>query len=337
MLIFSIVYLGIGFLYYDRSSRHSHALGWFVLFGILGMIAVSILTRGAGTIIGWEIIVLALTLIGRLPYMKKLNNLSILGSQIIFAYFLLSEPLGKYFDPEKSVSWANIFIVPPLFYLISMSLKKDKDKRDTPLFSTLEGILILIISVSLIASSSAVISVLWALIGFAFILMGLPTEDHSLRFGGLAVLLLALLKILVVDAAGLSSSAFILPIIIISPILIATGTIYQKLRDTSFKPNVIVERVHALGVKLAQERVELLTDNLASKYSNFFHDPQKHWNEEHNVLTFSIVSFGFHIVGQIAVTDTTATLKVQLPMLAMVFKDQIVNSVDDEVGDLLKP
>jgi hypothetical protein len=269
--------------------------------------------------------------------MKKLNTLSVLASQIIFGYFLISEPLGKYLDPEKVVSWTNILIASPLFYLISMSLKRDKDKRDTPLFSTLEGILILIISVSLMTTSSGLISVLWALIGFAFILLGLPTEDHSLRFGGLSVLLLALLKILVVDAAGLSSSSFLLPIIIISPILIATGTIYQKLRDTSFKPNVSVERPHALGIALAQERVELLTDNLASKYSNFFHDPQKKWNEAHDILTFSIVSFGFHIVGQIAVTDTTASLKVQLPMLAMVFKDQIVNSVDDEVGDLLKP
>lgn len=336
LLIFSIIYLAIGFLYYDRSSRHSHALSWFVLFGILSIIAVSILTRGVSTIICWEVIVIILTLLSRLPYMKKINNLSILGSQIIFGYFLISEPLGKYFDPEKTTSIWNIVLAAPLFYLISANLKRDHGRKDSPLFGTLEAILILIIAISLI-TSSGLISILWALIGFALILIGFPTEDHSLRFGGLAVLFIALLKILVVDAAGLSSSAFLLPIVIISPILIAVGTIYQKLRDTSFRPNVVVERQHVLGAELAQERVELLTDNLKDKYSNLFHDPTKSWNDEHTILTFSIVTFGFHVAGQIAVTDRTATLKVQLPMLAMAFKSQIVNSVDDEVGHLLEP
>jgi len=300
------------------------------------MIAISILTRGAATLIGWEIIVLVLTHITRLPSMKKLNNLNVFASQVIFGYFLVSEPLGRYFDPEKVISWTDIFLTAPLFYLISNNLKRNHNKNDSPLFATLESILILIISISLIASSS-LISVLWALIGFVLILVGFPKDDHSLRFGGLAVLLIALLKILVIDAAGLSSSSFLLPIVIISPILIAVGTIYQKVRDTSFKPNVMVERKVMISTELAKEKINGLTEVLAKKYSSLFHDLEKSWNEEHDTLTFSLMSFGFHVVGQIEIRETSAKLKVQLPMLAMAFKDQIINAVDKEVGTLLEP
>lgn len=335
LLILSICYLGIGFLYYDKQTRHSHALSWFVLFGMLSMVAVSILTRGVGTLIGWEIIILVLLLIRRLPYMKKLETLTVLGSQVIFGYFLISEPIGRYIDPGKYVSWANVFVVSPLFYIISNLIKRDKDKRDSPLFSTLEAILILVISISLIVTTSWLISVLWAVIGFCFIVVAIPSEDHSVSLGGLAVLIFALLKILLVDAAGLSSSSFILPIVIISPILIATGMIYQRMRDTSFKPNVVVERAHLLSLEVAKERVNHLTDQLSSKYSNFFSDPVKEW--QGNTLVFSLTSFGFHIAGQIEIFAERAVLRVQLPMLAMVFKDTIVNSVDTEVGHLLEP
>jgi hypothetical protein len=335
LLIFSFLYLLIGFLYFDRKSRHNHAQYWFALFGVLSFFAIAILANSFFTMIGWELVALILIILSRQKGMGKIKTLGIVISQAVFGYFIISEALGHYLDPSKIVSIGNIFFTAPLLYIISVFLKKSSGE-DSPLYSTLEAILLLMIAVSLVVSPN-LISTIWALIGFSIVLIGFPTEDHSLNFGGLAVLFITLIKILVIDASGLPASAFILPVVIISPILIAVGTIYQNKRDTSFRPNVVVERFHVLGQNLAAERVNMLTDNLEKKYANLFHSPEKSWNESHDILSFSLVSFGFHISGKIEVHESTALLKVQLPMLAMVFKDQIVNSVDGEVGNLLEP
>ena len=333
--ILAFMYFIIG-LIYQAKLQSSHAICWFLTFGLFSFASIYILLDRTQVIIGWELTVLIIAALSQLPNLRKLKLFSLISSQIIFLTYLLTEPFASQLHLKSTLNIPTLIIITILFYSISRMLRDPKvNKKDSYLITTLEAILILIFSIPLLLSNS-LISVSWALIGFGLIIFGFPLADYSLRLGGLLVLFVTILKILLVDAAGLSTNTFIIPLIIISPILIITGLIYQKFRKTGFQPNASVTKIHQLTTADAAERIEGLTGALEKKYANLFSNLSRTWNEDHDVMSFSLDSYGFHVVGRIGIYDGGAVLDFQLPTLALPFKNIIIRAIEKEVGELLE-
>jgi uncharacterized membrane protein len=70
----------------------------------------------------------------------------------------------------------------------------------------------------------------WSLTGLAALTAGLLRDVRRLRFGGLALLVLALLKVFVYDLQSLDSIYRVLSFVAIGLLLLAGAFAYQRLR-----------------------------------------------------------------------------------------------------------
>ncbi|MCX6806537.1 MAG: polyhydroxyalkanoic acid system family protein, partial [Candidatus Berkelbacteria bacterium] len=287
--------------------------------------------------LGWEFIALILAIISHLPGLKKVKYASIFIFEAAIISFMITEPFAKFFGITTSMTWFIPILISFLAYIIVSHLRKGKSvfQGDTPWELTLQGILILVVSVPLVISTNY-ISIAWTVIGFSLILIGFLLTDSSVRTFGISIIFLTIFKILLGDVATSSYANLIFSLFVMAPVLIITSLIYQRLHQRKFRPNIIVERPHSLTVFEAASRLEGLTKALEDKYAGIFTNLEKHWNENRTIIGFSFDAFAMHVEGQIKIEEKKAILEVQLPWIAMVFKEQIVSSVDREVGNLLE-
>lgn len=94
-------------------------------------------------------------------------------------------------------------------------------------------------------------------------------------------------------------------------------------------PSINTEVEHQLGKEEATERLQGLLEQVRQQYGDFVTRLDSNWTD--NVLTFSLVTYGFEITGNLAVEDQLVRLSSKLPLAAMAFRGKIEQSI---VGEL---
>lgn len=77
-----------------------------------------------------------------------------------------------------------------------------------------------------------VLSLLWSGVGLAAVAVGLVRDIRALRYGGLALLVTAVVKVFAYDLAALTSLARVASLLVVGLLLIAGAFFYQRLRLT---------------------------------------------------------------------------------------------------------
>ncbi|MGM0486872.1 MAG: polyhydroxyalkanoic acid system family protein [Planctomycetota bacterium] len=94
-------------------------------------------------------------------------------------------------------------------------------------------------------------------------------------------------------------------------------------------PSFGTEVEHQLGQEEATKRLKGLLDQVRRQYGEFVTRLESNWTD--NVLTFSLVTYGFKIDGNLTVEDQLVRLSGQLPLAAIAFRGKIEQSI---VGEL---
>jgi uncharacterized membrane protein len=81
-----------------------------------------------------------------------------------------------------------------------------------------------------------VLSLLWSGVGLAAVAVGLVRDIRALRYGGLALLVTAVVKVFAYDLAALTSLARVASLLVVGLLLIAGAYFYQRLRLTPAAP-----------------------------------------------------------------------------------------------------
>jgi uncharacterized membrane protein len=74
------------------------------------------------------------------------------------------------------------------------------------------------------------LSAFWAVLGFGSLVAGLVRDLRPLRYGGLALLGLAVAKVFIVDLAKLQSGIRVLSFLALGLLLLAGAFAYQRMR-----------------------------------------------------------------------------------------------------------
>lgn len=94
-------------------------------------------------------------------------------------------------------------------------------------------------------------------------------------------------------------------------------------------PSFNTEVEHQLGQDEATKRLQGLLDQVRRQYGEFVTRLESNWTD--NVLTFSLVTYGFKIDGNLTVEDRRVHLSGRLPLAAIAFRGKIEQSI---VGEL---
>ena len=94
-------------------------------------------------------------------------------------------------------------------------------------------------------------------------------------------------------------------------------------------PEFNTEVIHQLGQHEATERLKNLLNQVREQYKDFVTEVQGDWT--HNVLTFSLKTYGFLIDGTLTVDDQSARLAGNLPFAALPFRGKIEQSIAEQL------
>jgi hypothetical protein len=94
-------------------------------------------------------------------------------------------------------------------------------------------------------------------------------------------------------------------------------------------PSFNTEVEHQLGQEEATQRLKNLLEQVREQYSDFVTELHGDWAD--NVLTFSLITYGFKIDGTLTVEDKLARLNGQLPFAATIFRGKIEQSITSEL------
>ncbi|HVX11659.1 MAG TPA: polyhydroxyalkanoic acid system family protein [Pirellulales bacterium] len=99
-------------------------------------------------------------------------------------------------------------------------------------------------------------------------------------------------------------------------------------------PKITVNVPHELGQQVAAERLQSFVTRLKEKHQDQVSNLEEEWSG--NSLKFRFKTFGFQFQGTGNVSDTDATLDVDIPFAAMMFKGKIESEMRDTLTRVLR-
>ena len=90
---------------------------------------------------------------------------------------------------------------------------------------------------------------------------------------------------------------------------------------------------HALGQQAAQERVAQFLDGVRQKYANDISNVRGDWND--NRLQFGFTAVGMPISGTLVVEEQQVQVSGPLPLMAMMFRGKVEQTIRSELERLL--
>ncbi|HEX7377368.1 MAG TPA: polyhydroxyalkanoic acid system family protein [Pirellulales bacterium] len=99
-------------------------------------------------------------------------------------------------------------------------------------------------------------------------------------------------------------------------------------------PKITISVPHQLGQEGAAERLQRFVTRLKEKHQDQVSNLEEEWNG--NALTFRFKTFGFQFQGNGNVSENDATLDVDLPFAAMMFKGKIESEMRDTLTRVLQ-
>jgi hypothetical protein len=99
-------------------------------------------------------------------------------------------------------------------------------------------------------------------------------------------------------------------------------------------PKITVNVPHELGQQAAAERLQSFVTRLKEKHQDQVSNLEEEWSG--NALKFRFKTFGFQFQGTGNVSDTDATLDVDIPFAAMMFKGKIESEMRDTLTRVLR-
>jgi hypothetical protein len=94
-----------------------------------------------------------------------------------------------------------------------------------------------------------------------------------------------------------------------------------------------ITQIHTLTVDEAKQRIDGFLSQLQQQYAGKIKNPVKTWTGD--TMRFRFVFQSFPIAGRIDVENRLVTLKGELPMLAMIFQEEIRQTIQKEMKKLL--
>ena len=98
-------------------------------------------------------------------------------------------------------------------------------------------------------------------------------------------------------------------------------------------PQVSFSVPHQLGQAEAVRRMQEKADEVKKSFGNDVSNAFDRWNG--NQLDFGFTSMGMNVKGNMAVEEADVKVRVELPMVAMMFKGMVEKRVREELGKLL--
>jgi hypothetical protein len=98
-------------------------------------------------------------------------------------------------------------------------------------------------------------------------------------------------------------------------------------------PSSVVTVTHNLGQAEAVDRLKNILASAKEQYGDRISDLQEDWNDTGG--TFSFKAMGFKISGELAVTDTDATIRGEFPWAAKPFQKTIEATLRERAERLL--
>ncbi|HEU0163913.1 MAG TPA: polyhydroxyalkanoic acid system family protein [Thermomicrobiales bacterium] len=98
-------------------------------------------------------------------------------------------------------------------------------------------------------------------------------------------------------------------------------------------PSSVVKVTHTLGQAEAVDRLKNILASAKEQYGDRISDLQENWNDKGG--TFSFKAMGFKISGELAVTDTDATITGEFPWAAKPFQKTIETTLRERAERLL--
>jgi len=94
-------------------------------------------------------------------------------------------------------------------------------------------------------------------------------------------------------------------------------------------PTITVVVPHRLDRQEALRRIRERQSAVEEEYADQVRDAESTWNGD--VLEFRFKSLGFSIKGTVTVESSQATVKIQVPLAAMIVKGKIQSQVREEL------
>lgn len=98
-------------------------------------------------------------------------------------------------------------------------------------------------------------------------------------------------------------------------------------------PKMSITVPHQLGQAEALNRIQQLAGQLKTQYGNEISDLHEQWNGPDG--QFSFKAMGFNVAGDIHVGNNSVDISGDLPMMAIPFKGQIEQRIQERAAALL--
>lgn len=99
-------------------------------------------------------------------------------------------------------------------------------------------------------------------------------------------------------------------------------------------PKITISVGHQLGQQEAAERLQRFVTRLKEKHQDQVSNLEEEWSG--NALKFRFKTFGFQFQGTGNVSENDATLDVDIPFAAMMFKGKIESEMRDTLSRVLQ-
>lgn len=99
-------------------------------------------------------------------------------------------------------------------------------------------------------------------------------------------------------------------------------------------PKITISVPHQLGQQEASERLQRFVTRLKEKHQDQVSNLEEEWSG--NTLKFRFKTFGFQFQGTGNVSENDATLDVDIPFAAMMFKGKIESEMRDTLNRVLQ-
>lgn len=217
------------------------AYSWVTVALLVELLALEL--GGAATTAAWALLVLALVglsfRVDRLQLRLAAHGLAVLlaGKVVLVdAVQLETATAGAPLADTRAVAFAAVVVTFALLYVwfdrqqpaLSAPERNDWIPVELPYAWAATTFLVALLGLEL---SGVWISVAWALLGLALLLVGLGAGARELRLQGIALFVLTTGKVFLLDTAGLDAAGRTLSFLVLGAILVFASWVYARYRD----------------------------------------------------------------------------------------------------------